>query len=272
MHVNQLGILNQTSQPAAFGGAFRYEFMMQLRRPALWIGALLLCPFLFNHFNAFYLPPNGPPTVEQSVTQWMSFNALFYPIIAGLLIADRYARDRKTRTEELFHTMPTTVGTRLFGKYLGSVLATLVPLFLVYMVGVALILANWHTIGVLPMALALFAALMLPAVLFVGAFSIACPTFMWTVLYQVLFVCYWFWGNFLNPKIGIPTLNGTLLTPSGVHISRSFFPLGVPSYRGFSFAPEPLTNGFASLGLLLGCALIALFAAWGIVRWQRDQA
>src|SRR5262249_48603376 len=109
-----------------------------------------------------------------------------------------------------------------------------------------------------------FVATSVVAVLFVGAFSIACTTVLWPVLYQFLFVGYWFWGNFLNPKIGIPTLNGTLLSSDGRFILRGFFPAAAP----FEPAATPL-QAAGSLALLLGSAALALIIAWrGLLWWE----
>jgi ABC-2 type transport system permease protein len=256
------------SQVAAIRGVLRYEFLMQARRPALWIGTLLLSAFLFKNFNGFYLSRNLP-TVYQSLGNWASFVARFFPIAAGLLLADRYTRDRGTRTDELLTTSPTSIGTRLFGKYVGSSLATALPVLLVYLVGTVAILAYWRDPGALLEALGIFCVVNLVGILFVGAFSVACTTVLWMPLYMFLFVGYWFWGNLLNPHKGIPTLNGTLLTPGGDFILAGLFPdtvLRLGTFQGFT---ATVSQGVESLALLLGCALLALIAAWGWLGWQQ---
>lgn len=251
---------------AALAGTLRYEFWMQARRKALWIGFALLSLFVFRNFGDIYLGGNAHINGESlSITYWASFLALFFPIGAGLLLADRFSRDRKTRVDELLWTAPASTLARLLGKYLGSVLATLLPIFVIYLVGIALILTHWHDFSALPLVLAAFAAANVPGILFVGAFSIACTTVLWPVLYQFLFVGYWFWGNLLNPKVGIPTLNGTLLMPSDRYIIGGFLP------SSSAFVPSTTAlQGIESLALLLGCAAIALLAAWQWLRWQAD--
>jgi ABC-type transport system involved in multi-copper enzyme maturation permease subunit len=256
------------SQVAAFWGVVRYEFLMQARRPALWIGMLLLSAFLFRNFHGFYLTQNLP-TVSQSLGNWASFVANFFPIAAGLLLADRYTRDRGTRVDELLTTSPSSSGARLFGKFLGSSLATALPVLLVYLFGTVLILAYWRDPGALPEALAIFCAVNLVGILFVGAFSVACTTALWVPLYMFLFVGYWFWGNFLNPHLGIPTLNGTLLTPGGAFIEAGLFPDTVLRLATFHARTATVSQGVESLALLLGCALLALLAAWTWLGWQQ---
>src|SRR4029079_17624448 len=63
-----------------------------------------------------------------------------------------------------------------------------------------------------------FVTITVPAFAFVVAFSIACPLVLPLPVYQVLFTGYWFWANFIPPQL-FPTLNGTLLTPSGMFVS-----------------------------------------------------
>ncbi len=252
---------------AVLGGAFRYEFRMQVRRLSVWIGMLLLCVFVFRHFDYFHLG-RGNPTITSArmgIVSWASNIALFFPIGAGLLLADRFTRDGKTRVDELLDTMPGGLLARLAGKYLGSALATLVPILLIYLVGVVLIVAHWADFGAIPLAFAVFALTTGIAVLFVGAFSLACTTVLWPVLFQFLFVGYWFWGNFLNPNLGIPTLNGTLLTPSGRFIISGFFPGLKPHAQSGA-----QLQAVESLVLLLACAVIAQMAAWGWLRWRNS--
>lgn len=252
---------------AVFGGVLRYEFLMQIRRISLWIGMLLLCALVFRHFDYFYLGTGNAAVTNAraSIVSWASVVALFFPIGAGLLLADRFTRDGKTRVDELLNTVPGPLFARLAGKYVGSAVATLVPILLIYLVGCALIVAHWNDVSAIPLACVTFALTTGVAVLFIGAFSIACTTILWPVLYQFLFVGYWFWGNFLNPKLGIPTLNGTLLTPSGRFIIGGFFP-GLIPYEDNGTRLQ----GIESLALLLGCAVVAQLAAWLWLRWRNS--
>lgn len=253
---------------AALGGAVRYEFIMQVRRISLWIGMLLLCALAFRHFDHVYLG-NGNSVLTNaraSIVSWATVIVRFFPIGAGLLLADRFTRDGKTRVDDLLDTTAGPLLARLAGKCLGSALATLLPILLIYLSGVALIVAHWSDFGAVPLALVVFPLTTGVAVLFVGSFSIACTTVLWPVLYQFLFVGYWFWGNFLLPQVGIPTLNGTLLTPSGPFIIGGFFPGQMPHEDNATWL-----QGAESLALLLGCAVIAQLAAWLWLRWRNSR-
>lgn len=246
----------------AFGITVRYEFWMQLRRYALWIIFALLGVLTLRTFNSMLLDP-ALINAKVTLSIWSGFIAEFSPLGAGLLLADRFPRDRATHMDELLDVTPTSLATRLLGKYVGATLATLLPIFLIYLAGSVMIMLHWHDVSVLPLALVEFVATTVVAVLFVGAFSIACTTVIWPLLYQFLFVGYWFWGNFLSPKLGIPTLNGTLLTSDARLIGDGLFP-PPPGYG----LPTSSLVGLESLGALLGCAALALVAAWGLLRWR----
>ncbi|HOG46667.1 MAG TPA: hypothetical protein PLB78_08475, partial [Anaerolineae bacterium] len=107
-----------------------------------------------------------------------------------------------------------------------------------------------------------------PAYLFVGAFSLACPAVLPVRVYQVLYTGYWFWGNFLNPKF-VPTLAGTLLTPSGEFAAAGFFSASMVS--GMVSSHTSL-EAVLSIAVLLACAAAALFALERYLAWQARRA
>jgi ABC-2 type transport system permease protein len=91
---------------------------------------------------------------------------------------------------------------------------------------------------------------------------------MWPVLYQFLFVGYWFWGNLLSPQKGIPTLNGTLLTPRGDFILAGLFPQTVQAEGQYHALTATLAQGIGSLAALLGCAVVVQLVAWRGLVWR----
>lgn len=258
---------------ASFLGAFRYEFRMQIRRPALWITMTIIICLIFastgrNTFLVSYAQHVNQQSMTSALVIWMDFLSILLPIGIGLMMADRLYRDRKTQVEELFTSMPNSLASRLLGKYLGGLGAAALPLFTIYMFGVLYILFQTGDWLALPLGLAIFALISLPGLLFISAFSLACPRVMWVPLYQFLFVGYWFWGNLLhNPKI--PSLSYTLLTPIGDNLSRAFFP-GQDNIF-ISHQPIPLVNGFISLGLLVGLAALVLLLLIVVMKWQQAQ-
>src|SRR5262249_20290889 len=141
----------------------------------------------------------------------------------GCVLADRLVRDRHFKTQELFATMQGSSLARLVGKHLGSVLASTLPILVVYGLGIVFIAWPTGNILAIPVGLLAFISIMLPGYLFIGAFSLACPLVMWVPLYQFLFACYWFWGNLLSPAVGVPTISNTILTPIGKFAATGYF-------------------------------------------------
>jgi hypothetical protein len=262
------------NQWSAVSGVTRYEFAMQLRRPSLWVGLGLSSVLLMATFGSFTTLSPGVTTIShgETLVLWTTTCSFLVTAGAGLLLADRTPRDRKTKMLELLRTSPAPTLARILGKYTGAVLATLVPIALIYAVGVGRLIALWGDGSLLPMALATFAAILVPAVLFVGAFSIACPTVLWTPLYQFLFVGYWLWTS-LNPGSGqpIPTLSGTLLSPGLSYVVTGFFHFSAydPIDKGF-YPASSIALGIANIAVLLGSAILALVVAWLFQRWRAN--
>jgi ABC-2 type transport system permease protein len=235
-------------QSKALKGILIYEFKMQIRRRSLWIAfigcTLLLARTLFNEVSNpqyFGLVKNLP--IHQFVVTMIFTTSLLLPIIFGVFLADRLPRDSQTNVNELFTSMPVALNTRIVGKYLGSALASLVPMFICYSLLIGFLLYETHNARIIPLFLLDFVLVVLPGLLFVAAFSIACPAIIWVPLYQFLFIGYWFWGNVLSPRNGIPTLSSTILTPIGIYIST-----GILGISQVPWVPNAtLMEGMASL-------------------------
>ncbi len=258
------------NQLRAFTGALHYEFRMQIRRRSMWIAFIALGLI----FTQFHQPWNRPITTPASdaIVYWTGIVQTFLAVAAGLFLADRLQRDRYTRVDEVLKALPGGLSARLFGKYLGSILATLVPLLMVYGVGAGYILARWQTIQALPIALAAFASIALPGLLFVAAFSIACPVVLWLPLYQFLFIGYWFWGNLL-PDIGIPTLSTTILTPVGGYMCTGFFnSSGREGVCNPGIQGATAMQGVESMLLLMAISVLVMLVLWlGLRLYQAGQ-
>ena len=262
-------------QPSIIWGATRYEFRMQIRRPALWIAFAVITVLLL------LLQNQGPGGLSQAIHDDLSHYPLhttlalwaftintFLPICIGPLLAGRLPRDRRTKVDEMFTSMPASPGARLAGKYLGSLLATLIPVFLVYVGGVAYLISLSHDVMAIPLALLAFVVVALPGMLFVGAFSIAVPAVMWVPLYQFLFVCYWYW-NTLWFHAELPNLGRTPLSPIGVYMLKGFY-----AYDGSSKQhPERLTvsagQGVMSYLLLVAIAIAVLVILDRYLAWRQ---
>lgn len=260
------------SQFSVLLGSARYEFSMQIRRRAVWITFILLAALIggimwessgtidaIQHLNRY-------PLLLVLVNWAMMVNVLL-PVGVGVMLADRLPRDRRMKVDEVLNSLPGALSSRLFGKYLGGTLATVVPMFVFYVIGVGYILYQTHNVMAIPLALAIFATVILPGMLFVGAFSIACPTLLWVPLYQFLYVGYWFWGNLFPAGRGIPTLSDTILTPMGQFISSGLYHTGL--YDEVLHATT--VQAIESLLLLLCIGPLVMVALWRYLKWQQAQ-
>lgn len=248
---------------SVLGGALRYEFLMQVRRRSIWIVLILagaLSAILWLAFIA------GPKVQSLDAVMYLAeFTAWFLPVGVGLVLADRLARDKKLHINEILDTFPGSAGARLLGKYLGSTLATLLPVILLYALGVAYILARFHNPHDLLLALESFAAIPLPGMLFAAGFSVALPALLKVPLYQVLFIGYWFWANLMSPRFHVPSLTGTMLNATGPWAQEAFF-----HYQWVFLRLNPTVwQGLASIALLIGLSLLAVCAAWLYLRWEQ---
>lgn len=259
------------SQLAIFSGVLRYEYRMQIRRRSLWITytifTLLLGAIVFgNDSSTMYKVLIHPATVplSEAVVYWATIVNYLFPIVVGVMVADRLPRDWRTKVQELLTTTSGTLFSRILGKYLGSALASLTPMLVIYSLSVGYVLYQTHNIMAIPLAIAAFASVVLPGVLFISAFSLACPIILWVPLYQFLFVGYWFWGNLFPPNRGIPTLSNTLLLPLGGNAAMGFF--GVQSS---AIDHATLLQGGASIALLLSIAALVMGTLLYFLRWQQ---
>jgi hypothetical protein len=251
-------------------GVLRYEFRMQVRRPVLW---LVFLGFALLDLKAITSDLSDPTirniylhmsTLQLAATITLATNWL-PPLGVGILLADRLVRDRRTRVDELLTTLPGALRMRLLGKYLGVTCASLVPAFLLFLLMMGASVWSTGNMLLLPAGVLCYAVIVLPGMLFVAAFSLACPLVIWLPLYQFLFFGYWFWGNMLSPHVGIPTLNGTILTPMGSVIVAGFFSTG----RFGEDQSLPFINGVASLAALLGIAVLVLIALYQFLKWEQ---
>ena len=257
--------------------AAQYEYRMQLRRRAIWfipaLFSVLLLPlwYLFEscdlHGCLQHQGENGPlawtpPAPADAVLQWMQFAAVLLPLGAGLVLADRLARDDQHHVREVLDTTPGSLLGRLLGKYLGSTLATLIPIALLSGLVVGYILTQDPQAQLLVLAAAAFAAVLLPAVLFAAGLSIAATAALPVPVFQFVFIVYWFGANLMSPKIGLPSLTSTWLNATGPWAQSGFFRFNWFFLSLHASGAEAL----ASVVLLVGIGFAAVFVAWAYRR------
>ena len=247
-------------------GVFRYEFRMSLRRKAMWAVFGLMC--LVNFILILGDAEQSIPA-EYGISGWWKDAAvlafqlnLFLPVVGGILASDRMRRDWDLNVSELLHSTPLGRRDYILGKYLGTLLALLLPVLLLGSAMASAYIALGAPGYFLPMLAVAFLAINVPAYAFLTVFSLACPLIMPLRVYQVLFTGYWFWGNFLNPE-AVPTLAGTLLTPCGRFAMEGIFGGDVTGWGPEHTGTEALAN-WAVLGLCIAAVLIVLdrYLAW----------
>jgi ABC-2 type transport system permease protein len=255
-----------------FAGLLRHEIGMSLRRKSLWGAYGLL--FVFYTVLLFSPPPLGERVRGEVISAAQVWSVagrflvavnVFFPVVVGILSADRIERDRRLGVRELQESTPLGLPAYVLGKYLGALASALFPVAL-WLLGIAaaMTLDGHAPVGFLAAVPVAFLAITVPAFAFVVAFSLACPLAMPLSVYQILFTGYWFWANFIPPKL-FPTLNGTLLTPSGMYALAGIFDVpvaglgGAPAHRTFAAC---LNLGVLGLAIAAVLVLLERHLAW----------
>jgi len=241
-------------------GIIKYEYYMAVRRWGIWVAYAVMClPYVVPLFVTDTAAADPIPTTIPELWAMVGLGVfrlnVFLPILAGIAAADRFARDSKLRTDELFSSTPLDRRVYILGKYMGVLLSTLTPALVLVVFYIISMLATGAPAVIIPMMLSGFLAITVPSFAFVTAFSLVCPMIMPVRVYQVLFTGYWFWGNFLNPSF-FPTISGTLMNASGEYVLEAFFATTVSSQAPVH---TPLDAAF-NLLFLSGSIFIVLFA------------
>jgi hypothetical protein len=237
-------------------GAARYELRMQLGKRSMWIASGLVgALFLWEVLNLRRAPSDPVGTAAQNVAGYALSLNLFAGAVFGCLLADRLVRDRRLGVVELLDATPAGFGTRLAGKYLGMIAACLVPLLLIWVIGLARLATELPPAATFGYGLAAFAVIEIPGLLFVAALALAGPTLLGGPLFRVLFVGYWLW-NILPAEV-VPGPSGTLLTPSGDVARVGLFGVG-GTFTALNREVASRVDAVASIGLVLGVAVLVL--------------
>jgi ABC-2 type transport system permease protein len=247
---------------SSFLGVFKYEFWMCFRRKSLWLAYGVL--FLF-YLLALFNTGRFAERPDMSLAGMWSANALIafmynllLPVVGGISAADRLVRDRDLHTSELIHSTRLSTLAYLLGKYAGVTLGITLPVLAGMLAMRLFFLLTGAPAITLGMTLITFLAVNLPAYLFITAFSLTCPLWIPTRVYQVLFTGYWFWGNFVYPEM-FPSLSGTLLQSSGRIPAVGLF--GTTIDMGNMVASYSHLDVWINFGLLAICVAAALSAA-----------
>jgi ABC-2 type transport system permease protein len=245
-------------------GLARHEFAMSVRRPGFWIAYGLMA--LFFAFSILMPSANPAADIVSPDRIWpdagdlvFRFN-IFFPLLAGILAADRMWRDFQNGVRELQRSSPLPRTEYILGKYLGVLLSVLVPLFLLVAAsGAWIVLRGQAPAAIFGPLLLAFLLIGVPAHAFVVAFSLACPLILPLRVYQVLFTGYWFWGNLLSPQ-AFPTISDTVLNAVGQYSLQAFFGVLTNSSPGLvaGFTPAQAALNLLVLAACIGAVFLVL--------------
>ncbi|TJZ97408.1 hypothetical protein [Actinacidiphila oryziradicis] len=239
---------------AKTAGAARYEYLMQVRRPAVW---LVVVGLIALRSSAPWPPELGSVTVHSTlVAEWAMNFTMLCPIGVGAVLADRARREACLGLCDLLGSTPAGIGPRWWGKAIGATAATITPVALCWAALLAYLAAQ-HGASVLPVGIEVFAAVILPGLIFISACSLTIPFLIGAPLYRLGLVGYWFWGNMVGPRYGIPTPAGTPFEAIGE------YPVGA-WFHGHMFdaadrgVHADTANATVSIAFLLISALVVL--------------
>ena len=249
---------------------FRYEYLMQIRRWSLWIGLVLTVGLFFllllRGDDLKAIPPGYASSPWKLATLLIEEFNLFAPIAAGILAADRFTRDRLLGTSELLNSSLPSRLPLVLGKYAGSLLAIFTPPFILLVGTLAYLAAYFHQPALFLTAPVVLLAVVVPAWLFVVAWSLIFPLVMPLRLYQVLFAGFWMWAAVVPPD-RLPTINWSIFSVNGQYAHYVFF-LNDPT--GFRYFRPPATVGWAivNIALIVGLSIAAVSLIPLILRRQ----
>ena len=241
-----------------FLGVLRYEYRMSIRRPGFWIAfAIVTLPYLsmIQLGGADSRPLLSNEELRSTLAQMIFQFNLFMPVVAGIAIADRLVRDKRLGVEEILLSTRLNRWSYLLGKYLGSLLSVLTPVFLFTLAFNLLMVISGMPVLVVWISLLAFLSIVVPAFAFITIFSLACPLVMPVRVYQVLFTGLLVLGQF--PELAVhPDHLGHLPVGSGeIRLPGVFQRLHLVGLAaGGQHQPGRLAEPGRAGGLHPGCA------------------
>lgn len=239
---------------------FRYEYLMQIRRWGLWIALVLTVGLFFflllRGDDLKAIPPGYSSSPWKLATLLIEEFDLFAPIAAGILAADRFARDRLLGTSELLNSSLPSKLPLVLGKYAGSLLAIFTPPCIMLVGTLAYLAVYFHQPAIVLTAPVVLLAVVVPSWLFVVAWSLVFPLVMPLRLYQVLFAGFWMWAAVVPPD-RLPTINWSIFSVNGQYAHYVFF---LNASERFQYFRPPATVGWAivNICLVIGLSMVAL--------------
>jgi hypothetical protein len=270
----------------AFLGAFgqiwatmRAEVAMQWRRWGLWLAfaCVTVLLFLITAPSALFLlhpPPTSlyarqhytPADLNNLMTDGTTiYAAMFYGLVAALLVVDRVRRDQRLGMAELQQAAPQGAARYILGKFLGNYAAVVIPTLLGYLLCALITLPfGWPVVLVTKFLLA-FLLVFVPSSLAAVGLALLLASLLPLRVVQVGFSLLWIEFN-IGP--GWHALVFTIFNPSGLYVNPVFFPTPPMQYAEPGFHTS-MSLALLNIAVLLLTAFTALFLTYGSLAFQR---
>ncbi|MEU6712305.1 hypothetical protein ABZ897_12570 [Nonomuraea sp. NPDC046802] len=246
---------------------FRYAFGMQVRRRSLWIVYGLVFAVIAARMPFWTLDMGYGEGQEswQGMATAAGLLTSLLPLVHGCMLADRPVRDRVLRVAPILDATPTSRTARQMGAYAGACAATAVPFAVVYFGRALLFVVMEGQPSAIGWAVLNFLGSIVPGLVFLGALAFAGPLLVPPMVFRVLFVAYWFWGN-LIPKTMMPTISDTIFDATGDYVRYGLLAPPTVDYGPgppamFDFLRPAYSPGTAVLwiGVMIALSAVMLF-------------
>lgn len=266
----------------AFGqiwATMRAEIAMQWRRWGLWLTFACVTGLLFlltvpSAIFLRHLPPTSlyvrqhytPADLNNLMTLGTTiYAAIFYGLIAALLVVDRVRRDQRLGMVELQRAAPQGSARYVLGKFLGNYVAVLLPTLLGYLLCALITLPLGWTVVLLAKFLLAFLLVFVPSSLAAVGLTLLLASLLPVRIVQVGFSLLWFE---INLGIGWRVLGYSIFNPSGLYVYPVFFPTPPMQYTQPGFQTS-MSLALLNMAVLLLTAIVTLLLTYGSVVFQR---
>jgi hypothetical protein len=263
----------------------RAEIVMQWRRWGLWVAfgctaglvflLTLQAAIFFKHLpsTSLYVQRHYTSTDLENLMLYntMAYGAMFFGIVAALLVVDRVQRDQRLGMSELQRAAPQGSGCYVLGKFLGNYVALLAPIFVAYLLcALTTLLLGWSPILLAKFGLA-FLVVAAPSALAAVGSALLLASILPVRVVQVGFALLWFE---LNIGPGWHKLVYTVANPSGLFVFPIFFPVPTMTYTepGFQTSQSLALLNIATLLLAAGVALPLAYGGLAFRRYRAERA
>jgi len=263
----------------------RAEIAMQWRRWGLWVtfacvSGLLILLTVQSAVFLHQLPPTSLYVRQHYTAEDLDnlmtsatgmYGAMFFGVVAALLVVDRLGRDQRLGMTELQRATPQGPASYILGKFLGNYIAMLVPTLLAYLLCALIsVLLGWSP-ALFSKFLLAFLLVFVPASLATVGLALLLASFLPVRVVQVVFFLLWFEFNI---GAGWHGLVFTIFNPSGLYVYPVFFPMPPQQYAEPNFHTS-MHLAQLNIAVLLLTAIVAVvltYISLAFQQWRKEEA